>query len=76
MAHDLGPGDHQKAAVLEVRIGPRWGTAVPLFPPPALELPVSPIDTDFDLALMAVDRVQGLQQFGPLSRDDDETTLH
>lgn len=55
MAHDLGPGDHHKAMVLEVRIAAEGGTAVPLFPPPTPELAASLIETDFNLALRAVD---------------------
>jgi hypothetical protein len=77
MAYYLGPGDHHKAVVLEVRMATEGGTAVPLFPFPAPELAASLIETDFNLALRAIDnRPQGLHQFGPIPRDDDETTLH
>lgn len=77
MAHDLGPGDHHKAVALKVRIAAKGGTAVPLFPPPVIELAASLIETDFNLVLRAIDnRPQSLHQFGPIPRDDDKTTLH
>ena len=35
------------------------------------------IETDFERALRAIDNsVQGFHQFGPIPRNDDETTLH
>ena len=55
----LGPEDDDEAVVLEVSIEARWGPAVPRFPPPTLGRRVSPIETDFDLALLAVNRGQG-----------------
>jgi hypothetical protein len=67
MAHDLGPRDHHKAVVLEVSIAAEGGTAIPLLPRPAPELAASLIETDFNLALRAIDnRPQRLHQFGPI----------
>jgi len=75
-AHELVPGNHNKAVVLEVSFEARWGPAVLVFPAPAHELSVPLIETDFDLAIMGVDRGQGLQQVGLIPRDDDETRHH
>jgi hypothetical protein len=50
--------------VLEVSIGARWGPAVEFVAHPGPGLPVSLIETDFDPVLIAVERGQGVQQFG------------
>jgi len=75
-AHDLRPADHHEAVVLEVSVGAWWGTAVSRFPPPVPGPPVSPIETDFNRALVAVDRGQGRQQLRLIPRHDDETRKH
>jgi len=76
-ADDLESGDHHEAVVSKISIAGESGTAVPFLPPPALELAVPLIETNFERALRAVDnRVQGFHEFGPVPRDDDETTLH
>ena len=59
-ADDLEPGDHHEAVVSKISIAGECGTAVPFLPPPALELAVPLIETNFERALRAVDnRVQG-----------------
>ena len=53
------------------------GTAFPFLARPTFELWVPLIEADFERALRPVEnRVQCFHQFGSLSRNDDETTLH
>ena len=63
--------------ISKIGIAGECGTALPFLSPPARELPMPLIETDFERALRPVDnRVQGFHQFGPIPRNDDETTLH
>ena len=75
-AHDLGPGDHDEAVVSKVSIGARYRPAVGFVAHPGPWQPVPPIETDFDPPHMAVERQQGVQQFGLIPRDNDETRKH
>jgi len=73
----LEPGYHHKAVISKVGIAGEGAAALPVLAPPALELPVSLVETDFEGALRAVDdAVQGVQEVWPVAGDDDETTFH
>ena len=72
----LRPGGHDEAVILKISIEARWGPAGGCVTRPGPGQPVSPIKTDLDLALMAVGRHQGAQQFGLIPRDDDEARNH
>ena len=74
--HELGPGNHNKAVVLEVSIGVRWGPAVGLVAHPGAGLPLPSIEADLDIFLMGVHEGQLRQQLRLIPRDDDETPFH
>ena len=75
-ADQLKPGNHDEAVVFEISIEARWGPAGGYVARPGPGQPVSLIETDLDSALMAIERHQGTEQFGLISRNDDETRLH
>ena len=75
-AHALGPGNHNKAVVLEVSIGARWVTAVGSIAHPGQGLPLPSIEADLDIRLMGVHEGQLRPQLRLIPRDDDETRKH
>jgi hypothetical protein len=58
----LESGYHHKAVISKVGIAGECAAALPVLAPPALELPVSLVETDFEGALRPVDNaVQSVQ---------------
>jgi hypothetical protein len=58
----LESGYYHKAVISKVGIAGECAATLPVLAPPALELPVSLVETDFEGALRAVDNaVQGVQ---------------
>jgi len=77
MRHSIvGLGDDDKAVVLEVSIGARWGPTVASVALPGPGLSLSAIEADLDTRLMGVHEGQLRQQFRLIPRDDDEAPFH
>jgi len=75
-ARHLRPGDHTKAALLEIRISVWLGAAIESVPPLGPGQPLPPIVADFDRPRTAVEGGPGPPQFGPITGDYDEPPPH
>jgi hypothetical protein len=63
--------------IAKVRLAAECDATFLVLVPPAVELPVPLIETDFERTLRAVDhRTQGVQQVGTVAGDNHETAFH